>query len=220
MTTLLPIGWAALGALVGVLVRWGSVRLARIEELEAGFERWKVAGPPILCALLFGALAASVGPHWALLLIRSLWVAVLVQVIFFDLEFRLILDRVLLPAVVAALLLSFGFGHPSILQSLVAGVGAGLLFLAIYLLGALVMRQEAMGFGDVKLVAFMGTILGVTNRAVLSPIFSALFYGILLAGLISVILIVVRLKGIKDTIAYGPYLAAGALIVMFELGPN
>ncbi len=77
-----------------------------------------------------------------------------------------------------------------------------------------------MGFGDVKLVAFIGTILGVTNRAVLSPIFSALFYGVLLAGLLSVILIVARLKGVRDTIAYGPYLAAGALVVIFQLGAN
>jgi len=152
--------------------------------------------------------------------VRSLWIAILVHVIFFDLEFRLILDRVLLPSVVAALILSVSFGHPSIRQSVAAGIAAGLLFLLVYLLGALVMRQEAMGFGDVKLVAFIGTILGVTNTTVLSPIFSALFYGVLLAGLLSVILIVLRLKRVRDTIAYGPYLAAGALIVLFQLGPS
>ena len=220
MTLLLPALWGLLGALIGVAVRWGSVRLARLEELEPGFERWKVVGPPILAAILFAALAASVGQHWTLLLIRSLWVAVLVHIIFFDLEYRLILDRVLLPAIVSSLVLSLLFGHPSIKQSLAAGIGAGLLFFLVYLLGALVMRQEAMGFGDVKLVAFMGTVLGVTNHAVLSPIFSALFYGVLLAGILSVLLIVVRLKGLRDTIAYGPYLAAGALIVLFQLGPS
>ena len=220
MTLALPVAWAVLGALVGVGVRWSSVRLARLEELEPGFERWKAAGPAILCAVLFAGLAVAVGPHWTVLLVRSLWIAILVHVIFFDLEFRLILDRVLLPSVVAALILSVSFGHPSIRQSVAAGIAAGLLFLLVYLLGALVMRQEAMGFGDVKLVAFIGTILGVTNTSVLSPIFSALFYGVLLAGLLSVILIVLRRKRVRDTIAYGPYLAAGALIVLFQLGPN
>lgn len=213
----LPLVWALLGVAVGALVRWGSVRLARLESLDPGAERWKVVGPPVLCGVLFGLLAVAAGPQLPVLLIRSLWVAVLVHVIFFDLEYRLILDRVLFPATALALFLSLVFGHPSIKQSLAAGIGAGLLFFLIYIAGAVLMRQEAMGFGDVKLVAFIGTILGLTGRSVISPIFSALFYGVLLAGVLSIVLIVVRLKRLRDTIAYGPYLAAGALIVLFQL---
>jgi len=84
--------------------------------------------------------------------------------------------------------------------------------LLLAVLGALVMRTEAMGLGDVKLAVFVGLIVGFPGT------FNALLYGILLAGFISILLIAVRVKGLKDTIAYGPYLCAGALIQLFVQG--
>jgi leader peptidase (prepilin peptidase)/N-methyltransferase len=67
-----------------------------------------------------------------------------------------------------------------------------------------------MGFGDVKLAVFLGLLLGPL------PTVQALFYGVFLAGLVSIGVIIWR-RSMKGTIAYGPYLAAGALIVLFQL---
>jgi leader peptidase (prepilin peptidase)/N-methyltransferase len=212
---LLAAGWAVLGAVLGVGIRLGSVYLARKEELTPGSARWQVFGPPLLNALLFGVFAYAVGPQ-LLLLIRSLWVAVLVQVIFFDLEHRLILDRVLFPSMVLALVLAQFTPHMNWLVSLLTGLAAGILFLLIALAGSAVFRAEAMGFGDVKLAAFMGLILGITPAE--PPIVEALFYGVLLAGLAGIAMILFRIKALRDTFAYGPYLAAGALITLLRLG--
>jgi prepilin signal peptidase PulO-like enzyme (type II secretory pathway) len=203
---LLVVPWAIVGAAGGWFVRWGSVRLAKLEELEPGEKRWQVYGPPILSALLFGIFAFEL-TSFPMLVLRSVFVLVLVQVIFFDFEHRLILDRVMFPSMAAALLVSL-FRTPW-WAGMATGLVAGLLFLTLALVGSAIFKAEALGFGDVKLAVFMGLLLG--------PLLTiqALFYGVFLAGLVSVILIV-RYRTMKQSIAYGPYLAAGVLIVLFQ----
>ena len=204
----LPVGWAAVGAAAGWLMRWGSVRLALLEELVPGTKGWQVFGPPIVSAILFG-LFATEPLTFQLLVLRSVFVLVLVQVIFFDFEHRLILDRVMFPAMALALIVSL-FNNPW-WAGMATGLVAGLLFLLLALVGSAIFKAEALGFGDVKFALFMGLLLGPL------PTIQALFYGVVLAGAVSVGYIVWH-RSMKGTIAYGPYLAAGALIVLFQLG--
>jgi leader peptidase (prepilin peptidase) / N-methyltransferase len=206
-TALIAIGWAVVGAGAGWLVRWGSVRLARMEELEPGTKRWEVYGPLILSALLFAIFAAHVSP-FPLLALRSVFVLVLVQVIFFDFEHRLILDRVMFPAMALALVVSL-FSQPW-WAGIATGLAAGLVFFLLGVAGQAILKAEAMGFGDVKLAVFMGLLLGPL------PTVQALFYGVFLAGLGSAGFAIWR-RSLKGTIAYGPFLAAGALIVLYQL---
>ena len=206
--SLLALGWAVVGAAAGLLMRWGSVRLARLEDLEPGSEPWQVFGPPVVSAILFGLFAIE-PTSFPLLALRSVFVLVLVQVIFFDFEHRLILDRVMFPAMALALIVSL-FNHPW-WAGIASGLGAGLLFLLIALVGSAIFKAEALGFGDVKLATFMGLLLGPL------PTITALFYGVVLAGAVS-IGYVIWSRSLKGTIAYGPYLAAGGLIVLFQLG--
>ncbi len=198
---------AAVGAVCGWLVRWGSVRLANLEGLEPGHQAWQVWGPPIASALVFGAFGYELGATW-LLLLHCVFGLVLVQVVFFDLEHRLILDRVMFPAMGLALAVSI-FNHPW-WAGVATGLGAGLLFVLIALLGALIFKAEAMGFGDVKLAVFIGLLLGWPHTV------TALFYGVFLAGVVSIAYVIWK-RSLKGTIAYGPYLAVGALILLFEM---
>ena len=207
--------WLVVGALVGIGIRRLNVWLYRKEQLEHGSERWQVWGPPILAAILFAAFGFHFGPV-PVLLIKSLWVAVLVEVIFCDIEHRLILDRVMFPAMIAAIALSFFTPNLGIVQSVLTGLAAGLLFLVLALVGAYFFGADALGFGDVKLVAFIGLIVGVHNAAIVS----ALFLGVFFAGVISLLLVVARRLTMKSGIPYGPFLAAGALVVLYQLGPK
>ena len=106
----------------------------------------------------------------------------LVQVIFFDFEHRLILDRVIFPAMAAALILSLTgdpwFSGQSRWHGIATGVAAGLLFLLLALIGSAIFKAEALGFGDVKLALFMGLLLCPL------PTIQALFYGVFLAGVV------------------------------------
>ena len=78
------------------------------------------------------------------------------------------------------------------------------------LAGALIFKAEALGFGDVKFATFMGLLLGPL------PTIQALFYGVFIAGVVSIVIIIWR-RSMKGTIAYGPYLAAGTLIVLYQM---
>jgi leader peptidase (prepilin peptidase)/N-methyltransferase len=202
------IAWALVGVAAGAGVRVGSVWLARREGLEPGRRAWQAYGPVALTAVLFGVFGWHVGPSW-LLLIRSLWVAVLVQVIFFDLEHQLVLDRVLLPSAVAALVLSLVTPSLGPLTAFLTGLVTGLVFAAIAEIGSFVFKAEAMGYGDVKLSAFLGLILGPR------PTFSAVVLGVILAGVVAVALLALRIRGMRDSISYGPFLAAGAIVALY-----
>jgi leader peptidase (prepilin peptidase) / N-methyltransferase len=204
---LVAVAAAVVGAVCGWLVRWGSVRLAKLEGLEQGNQAWQVWGPVIAAALVLAAFGYELGATW-LLLLHGVFGLVLVQVIFFDLEHRLILDRVIFPAMGLALALSI-FNHPW-WAGLAAGLGAGVLFALIALIGALIFKAEAMGFGDVKLAVFIGLLLGWPYTV------TALFYGVFLAGVVSIGYVIWK-RSLKGTIAYGPYLAVGALILLFEM---
>jgi prepilin signal peptidase PulO-like enzyme (type II secretory pathway) len=206
--------WAAVGAGAGFGMRRLSLWLARLEELESGHKAWQEYGPPVLCALVFAAYGFGIG-SFPILVVRSLFVVVLVQVIFFDFEHHLILDRVMFPSMLLALLVSVfggkvGLWHQPWWAGIAVGVGAAVLFLLFALIGWAIYKAEALGFGDVKLALFMGLLLGWPYTV------TALFYGVLLAAIGAVAFIVVH-RSMKGTIAYGPYLAAGALIMLFQL---
>ncbi len=210
MTTLLfALGWGVVGVGAGWLARWGSVRLARLEGLEPGFKPWQVYGPPVLAALLFAVFAFDLGPaHILMLGIRSVFVLVLVQVIFFDLEHRLILDRVIFPSMALAVVVSL-FNQPW-WAGIATGLGFGVLFLVLMLAGSALLRGDVLGFGDVKLAAFMGFVLGWP------AIIDAVFLGVLV-GAIAAVGIGIWRRSMKATFAYGPYLAIGTLVMLYQM---
>ena len=209
--------WAMVGAAAGWFVRWGSVKLARLEGLEPGNRWWQQYGPPALSGVVLGVYAFEISP-FPILLLRSLFALVLIQVIFFDFEHHLILDRIMFPAMLLALLVTLsplisqhlGLWQQPWWMGLVMGLGAGLLFLLLALAGSSIFKAEALGFGDVKLALFIGLLLGWPYT------FTALFYGVLLAAIGALAFIVIH-RSLKGTIAYGPYLASGALLMLMQL---
>ena len=210
---LVAAGWALLGAAAGYGIHRLSAWLARREELVPGRRWWHVWGPAVVGAAVFAVFGWRFAADPMALLVRSLWAAVLVQVIFFDFEHRLVLDRVMFPSWAAALVLSFATGDPGWKWSLVGGIGAGVAFAVLALFGALVFRAEVLGMGDIKLAVFIGLVSGAYTA-------QALLLGVILAGFTSIVLMVIRIKSLKDTIAYGPYLCIGTLVVLLERVPK
>jgi leader peptidase (prepilin peptidase)/N-methyltransferase len=143
--------------------------------------------------------------------VRSGFVLILVQVIFFDLEHRLILDRVIFPAMALAVLASL-LDQPW-WAGIATGLGAGLLFLFLSIAGATLLRADVLGFGDVKLAAFMGFLLGWP------AIVDACFIGVAV-GAVAAIGVGIWHRSLKATFAYGPYLAMGALVMLYQAAPD
>lgn len=65
-----------------------------------------------------------------------------------------------------------------------------------------------MGFGDVKLMGAMGLFFGVTNIIAISVM------SFLLGAIISIILLVTKIKKTDEYIPFGPFIVISAFIVM------
>jgi len=123
---------------------------------------------------------------------------VLISVI--DLEHGLILDIVVYPGM--ALAFVFSFFWPDLgPASALAGGGIGFVMMLL----PYVISRGGMGAGDVKLAGLIGLATGVPNVVI------ALFLGILGGGLVAAFLLLSRLRTRKQTIPFGPFLAAGAM---------
>ncbi len=134
--------------------------------------------------------------------VNALGCAVLVAVSVTDLERRIIPNRIVLPALAAALVVQTA-RDPSV-EWVLAALGAGGFFLLLALV-----YPSGLGMGDVKLAAFMGAWLGWDVGV-------ALFVGALL-GMLPALAVLVRrgAEGRKVALPYGPFLAAGGVVGLF-----
>jgi leader peptidase (prepilin peptidase) / N-methyltransferase len=145
--------------------------------------------------------------HAFLLAIAWAYSAFLLTVLVIDFEHRRVLNVMLAPAAVAALLLSSVPGMPGISAALLGGA----LGLGVFGLLGIAGRGRLMGAGDVKLAGLIGLMLGYP------AVTTALLAGTMLGGLAAVGLLVTRRAGRKSYMAYAPYLALGAIIILPRL---
>ena len=86
--------------------------------------------------------------------------------------------------------------------------GAGFLLL-VAVIGSIVYKSEdAIGMGDVKLLAAVGLFLGWRLTIV------ALLLAVILAAITSLVLMIFKKLNIKSTVPFGPFIALGAFIAM------
>lgn len=200
--TLIPIAvglaFAALGA--------AAERLASVWPADEARRRppgLRTATLAVASGLAAAAIAArSSLPWWATAVYLAL-LALLVVLTATDLEQRRLPHLVLDPLIVlAALFVPF---NPAV-DPAMALIGAGA---AVAFLGALALVvRGGLAAGDLYLVAPIGLMLGWPS------IFSALFAAAFLAAISSLALLVARRVGMRSYIPFGPFLVAGAVLVL------
>jgi leader peptidase (prepilin peptidase)/N-methyltransferase len=133
-------------------------------------------------------------------------ISVLVVISRIDLERRIIPNRIVLPAWIAVLLAHLAIHPAHWIDYLVASFGAGLFFLVVALV-----YPAGLGMGDVKLALLIGAALGWA-------VVGALLLGTLSAGVFGAILLFKEGSSArKRAIPLGPFLAAGAIVVLLFL---
>src|SRR2546428_565962 len=118
-------------------------------------------------------------------------------------------NAITLPGIVAGVLTNLGTGAVSWLEAVIGALLGGGVFVAIMLGYALLFREEGMGLGDAKLGAMLGAFLGW--KVLLFSLFAAVTVG----GVLAIVLLATGLRGRKDPIPFGPFLALGGATGLF-----
>ena len=165
----------------------------------------------------------------ALFGIQAYVVAAMIVSTFIDLDFQILPDEITISGILLGILLSAGIPEWHVVNgsglstgmmeaidnaylgglasgALGAVVGGGVIYL-VGVLGQLVFRKEAMGFGDVKYMAFLGAFLG-WQSILLTFLLACLFGSIFGIGKY-------LLKRRMGYVPFGPFLSAGAVVMLF-----
>lgn len=152
---------------------------------------------------LLGAIRYGIHPETVVVIFV---ICVLVVISRHDLERRIIPNRIVVPAWIAVLLAHLALHPGHWLEWLTASFGAGVFFLLIALA-----YPAGLGMGDVKLALFIGAAVGWA-------VVSALLFGTLAAGVVAAVMLFKEGSAArKRAIPLGPFLAAGAILVLLFL---
>jgi leader peptidase (prepilin peptidase)/N-methyltransferase len=196
-----PIHWYDNLPVVGWMVVGGRCRACRariparypiVEALTGGLF--------LLHLLVFG---------WDPILVpRILFACAMVALFAIDLEHKLLPNVITLPGITAGLAFSLVF-PPGIVDSVI-GVVAGYGSLWLVATGwELFAKKEAMGGGDLKMLAMVGAFLGWQGVVI------TFFVGFMVGGFFSGLLLAARKARLASQIPFGTFLAIGAMVASF-----
>jgi leader peptidase (prepilin peptidase)/N-methyltransferase len=207
-----------LGALLGIVL--GPFLAGLTLSVPAGDpvlgKRWwrggeasarRVALVTALAAVALGAVAGAVGA--APELPAYLWLAAVgVTLAVVDAETLRLPDRLTLPSYPAGVvLLAIPADWSALGRAVLAAAVAG----AAALVLAVLAPRGGLGFGDVKLLGVLGLFLGWLGWGVLVV---GVALGFTLGAVVAIGMLASRRAGLRDHLAFGPWLIAGALVAV------
>jgi leader peptidase (prepilin peptidase) / N-methyltransferase len=207
-----------LGALLGIVL--GPFLAGLTLSVPAGDpvlgKRWwrggqasprRVVVVPGLAGVALGAVAGAVGaePH----LPAYLWLAAVgVTLAVIDVETLRLPDRLTLPSYpVGLVLLAIPADWTALGRAVLAAAVAG----AAALLLAWLAPRGGFGLGDVKLLGMLGLFLGWLGWGVLVL---GVALGFVFGAVVAIGMLASRRAGLRDHLAFGPWLIAGALVAV------
>ena len=213
------------GIVAGQLIDWANKRLPEYKKVFSKeiISEYKREFKPnyiliIITCFIFVALLYKFG--WSNKNINSnielikyiILTPMLLSAFIIDYRLQIIPNRLVLTMFEVALLFMFIHGAMDInmainlLLGMVAGAG---IFLAITLIGGMIAGKEAMGFGDVKLMGTLGLIFGLQN------IIAITIMSFLIGAVLSIILLVSKIKKMDEYIPFGPFIIIAVFITIF-----
>lgn len=183
-----------------------NICLAKHADLllqEDGIEHPHINIPlPILWCTLYLALLLAYHKSSTLgaCFFNSLFLIGLLFITYIDLKYQYIFDKVVFAMAIIGVLATPYIDY-SVFERL-----AGVLIGALVMIVIAVCARGMLGGGDIKMVAMLGLWQGI--YALPQFLFISFFSGAIFA----IAAIITRRKTMRDTIAFGPYLALGAFI--------
>jgi leader peptidase (prepilin peptidase)/N-methyltransferase len=156
----------------------------------------------LLTAALFALAILEFGPTLAGVAACAIG-AVLVAILFFDLDHLLIPDALVIPCAVFAFV--FAMAQYRVLAGLESAAIAGGAFGLVYL----ATRGRGMGLGDVKLAAALGLALPAASGIAL------VVASFVIGALVAIPVLLAGSRGRRDALPFGPFLVAAAYVLIF-----
>ena len=104
----------------------------------------------------------------------------------------------------------YGLSDVAITINMALGMLAGGgIFLLITLIGGAIYGKEAMGFGDVKLMGALGLFFGLSNIVVITLV------SFLIGAILSIVLLITKIKKSDEYIPFGPFIVIATFISMY-----
>jgi leader peptidase (prepilin peptidase)/N-methyltransferase len=197
----------AAGAALGVLADRFATRWPEHDEEHRPGRRvdWRTVLCGVVGALALGLLAQRFAGDVVATVVFGAWFVTLIVGLATDLDQRMLPDELTLPVIPLALVYAVSGLNPLVGSSLVLAILAAILIPAVLYLPSIPFGAGAFGLGDVKLLAGVGLMLG-GDRALGGTLF-----GLILAGVVLLVLLVTRRIGRKSFVPFGPFLILGAL---------
>ena len=215
---------AIIGLFAGMLVDWMNKRLPEYKKVfskEIFTEYFADFKPNYILMLITSAIYVALlyfyGIHNTIIanlnLIKYMILTpMLLSAFIIDFKLQIIPNRLNLTIFEVGLVFAFlyGLSDVSITINLALGAvtGAGI-FLAITLIGGAIYGKEAMGFGDVKLMGALGLFFGLSNIIIITIL------SFLIGAILSIILLITKIKKTSEYIPFGPFIVIATFISIY-----
>ena len=215
---------AILGLIVGELVNWANKRLPEYKKVISKdiITEYKMNFKPnyilmLLTAVIYVSLIYVYGIQETLIanfdLIKFMILTpMLLSAFVIDYKLQIIPNRLNLTIFEIGIIFAFLYGLSNVaitINMLLGMLSGGGIFLLITLLGGLFYGKEAMGFGDVKLMGALGLYFGLSNIIIITLV------SFLIGAILSIILLVTKLKKSDEYIPFGPFIVIATFLSMY-----
>ena len=215
---------AILGLIVGEIISWANKRLPEYKKVISRefITEYKINFKPsyilmLLTAVIYVTLVYVYGIQDTLIanldLIKFIILTpMLLSAFVIDYKLQIIPNRLNLTIFEVGIIFAFLYGLSNMaitINMLLGMLAGGGIFLLITLLGGLFYGKEAMGFGDVKLMGALGLFFGLSNIIVITLV------SFLIGAILSIILLVTKIKKSDEYIPFGPFIVIATFLSMY-----
>ncbi len=213
-----------IGLIVGQLVDWANKRLPEYKSVISKdiITEYKISFKPnyilmLLTAAIYVTLIYIFGIKETIIanldLVKFLILTpMLLSVFVIDYKLQIIPNRLNLTIFEIGFVFAFLYGLSNVaitINMLLGMLAGGGIFLAITLLGGLFYGKEAMGFGDVKLMGALGLYFGLSNIIIITLV------SFLIGAILSIVLLITKMKKSDEYIPFGPFIVIATFISMY-----
>jgi len=215
---------AILGLFAGQLVDWLNKRLPEYKKVISKdiIQEYKMNFKPnyilmLINSVIYVALIYVYGVKDTLIanldLIKFMILTpMLLSAFVIDYKLQIIPNRLNLTMFEIGIIFAFIYGLSNVaitINMLLGMLAGGGIFLLITLLGGLFYGKEAMGFGDVKLMGALGLYFGLSNIVIITLV------SFLIGAVLSILLLLTKIKKTDEYIPFGPFIVIATFISIY-----